>query len=216
MKKIVLIAILLAGIVYTGSKIYTIGTKNQLAQVSSGRSITAGTLLATTVQAGDTILFSLTTPTPLTDDEISGLYLEVLGTNRQSFLTKVSLSGNTTTLSARISGDIPPKAEYEVTILSMPGRGDLNWFFDETLTVTAIPGPSATILPVTTQTENESEVTGFDITITQPNPKDPTLHKIVWTGAGQGIAAWQIKGPGVGVIKQLVYQSTFPVETSGY
>lgn len=212
MKKIILIVILLAAVVYLGSKIYILNTRNQSAQVSGGQSITAGTLQTTSIQAGLTVLFSLTTANPLSNDEIPSMYLELVSPGKRSYVTKVSSSGNTTVLSAQIPYDTTAKTEYTVKVVS----GSLQWTFAELLTVTSAPTTGPVNLPYATQTENESEVTGFSISPTQPNPKDVTLNKIAWTGAGRGVTAWKITGTGATSIKQLVYQTAYPVESAGY
>ncbi len=97
--------------------------------------ITGGNVVASSVAQGGTITLTLTSLSPLTSDQISTLYLELLGTNVPLPLEKVSASGNTTTFTVTIPSNIPAKT-YDEMILA-DRIGNLDWFFDGSLTVTS-------------------------------------------------------------------------------
>ncbi len=213
MKKIILIIILCSVLGYVGNKVYIRNGKNQRAQVSSSKSVISGSLLTTSVQTGGLLKFSLTTSDILSNADIANIYVELLGTNIPLYPSKITTTGNATIFDARIPDNIPIKNNYDVILSTLPGKGELNWFFNESLSV--IASSTSLVLPVLTDTENESEITAFSISATQPDAKNPGLTRITWSGAGRGVIVTKIGGAGAPFVKQLVYQNTFPIEDSG-
>ncbi len=138
MKKIFLLIILLTAVAYTGSRMY-ITNKNQQAQVTGAvSSIVNGQLMTTSVAQGGTITFKLITNNnvPLTDSQLSKLYIEPIGPNKP--IMTITRAG-TDTYTARIPTDFPA-GSYEVSVFAKLNSGtDMNWYFNETLTVTAAP-----------------------------------------------------------------------------
>lgn len=138
MKKIFLVIILLAGVAYVGSQIY-ITNKNQQAQVSGAVvNITNGQLITTSVAQGGTITFKLYTTgnQQLTTSQLAKLYIEPIGPNKP--IMTITRTG-TDTYSAQIPTNFPV-GTYEISIFPRLNSGtDMNWYFNESLTVTAAP-----------------------------------------------------------------------------
>jgi hypothetical protein len=111
------------------------GSANSEFTTRPPQKVTGGNIVTTSVAQGGTVTFTLTSLSPLTSDQISTLYLELLGTNVPLSLEKVSASGNTTTFQVTIPSSIPAKT-YDEIILG-DRIGNLDWFFDGSLVVTA-------------------------------------------------------------------------------
>ncbi len=139
MKKFIIAGILLVSVFYAGKAIYSQGVSKQLAQVSgSTNNITNGQLLTTSVAQGGTITFKLVTNNnvPLTDSQLSKLYIEPIGPNKP--IMTITRAG-TDTYTARIPTDFPV-GSYEISVFPRLNSGtEMNWYFNETLTVTAAP-----------------------------------------------------------------------------
>ncbi len=157
MKKIIIAGILLVAVFYGGKAIYSQGINKQSAQVSASANIIAsGQLLTTTVPRGGNVTFKLVTGNgiSLTDSQLSKLYIEPIGPNKPIMtITRAGID----TYAARIPADFP-LGSYEVSIFPKLNSGtDMDWYFNETLTVTAAPAVSMN--PATPSAVNASQQT---------------------------------------------------------
>lgn len=170
MKKILLIAILTAAVVYAGSRIYIQNIKQQAQVSTAGVAITNGQLLTTSVAAGGTITFKLSVSgnQQLTTDQLAKLYIEPIGPNKP--IMTITRTG-TDTYSAQVPADFPV-GTYEIAVFARLNSGtDMNWYFNETLIVTAAPVtvPSVVVPPVVTAPTTRNNITDVVIEATDHN-----------------------------------------------
>lgn len=213
MKKIIAFLILLAVVVYLASQMY-INQTAQKAQAVSSNTIIGGALDTRNWPQKDTVTFTLQTSQPMdTPVVLQG----------QLIPASSVVNGVTVSVAAEALTVGSAQTKYTLTVPStiLVGTytfkvdgGGMSWTFGQTVEIT--PAKEATVLPYLTVTANEARITGFNITLDKPTEKMPGAYKLAWTGGGRGIALSELKGPGAYVIKQLKYESLFPVENAGY
>lgn len=206
-KKIILVGLLLAVVVYASSHVY-ISQKKSLAQVVG--TITSGSIPDTRFPIGSQVRFILNTNQPVSIGQINIELTPINsaeGTTRKNIFLTPEIA-NENVYVARI----PDSAELGTYSVQVKNNNAVLWNFNESVEVV---NRQEIFTPKTlTPTENEQRVTAFTFSVSA-DTKDPTLFHFEWGGAGRGISFGEVKGTGSKLVKQMVYTNLYPLDDSG-
>lgn len=135
MKKILIVLILIAAVIYGGTKIFT-NNRDQLAAVmTTSQRVVSGTVSPLSVATGGTLTVTLTFAQPYSASAFP-LAAEFLGYDPVP-MTQSSVSGNTVTFTAQVPSSVTP-GQYEFSAINTSNR-----------TVAWVLGDGATMVTVT-------------------------------------------------------------------
>lgn len=225
MKKILIALVLIAAVIYGGTKIFT-NNRDQLAAVmTTSQRVVSGTVSPLSVAAGGTLTVTLTFAQPYTASSFP-LAAELLGYDPVP-MTQSSVSGNTVTFTAQVPSSITP-GQYEFSAINTSNRtvawvlGDGATMVTVTAAVAAVVTPAAVtipstitqpavvtpaaVLPSTATQVNNINPSGLSLVAQEypaptfssvPNYNTTTYYNVSWSGFAGGIKCDRVITAGV-------------------
>lgn len=198
MKKLLIAGTILIAVFLIGKNIFVQNLNSQKAQVSNtAQSITAGTIQGTKFAQGQTITLSLTFKNPYVETS-KRLYAEFLNTNKQMYLTKTAVSGNTVTFTTQIPTDLT-LGTYELILADTDTVRNLDWFFNGQYVVERAVTPVTPAVPNNTSNTNTTVPTTGTVTTNS----SLIIDNVTITGITQTSAkiSWRTNRPATSLLE---------------